>query len=475
MNKTILKNFAIDARNQLIEEIKNKAAMIGITEEGISSPLPASTSDLLLFDIQTVDPYILKGKEIRQYKRLVNELKQREENTDYHTAYETLIEEIANNCVKQIIEKENRQYKLLVNERKQREENSDYDTACETLIEEIAYTWFNRLIAIRFMEVNNYMPNRMRVLSSEIEGVNEPELVTNYLDSELDFTQEDIQQLAEWRLDGSARSMDQMFQFLFIKQANALNENLPGLFEKTDDYAELLLTISYNNPEGVLYKLVHEVPEEYFDVETEDSHGQVEIIGWLYEYYNNDTKEKIAKQNSSDKIQKENVPAATQHFTPDWIVKYMVENTLGRLWVEKLLAEGDRRSEKEIAESFNWKYYLLEAEQEPEVKENLIEIRADRRKLELEEICFMDPAMGSYHIGVYAFEEFMQLYKSLGYSPRDAAELIIAKNLFGLDIDKRAYQLSYFAILMKGRQYNRRILSKGLKPNLYSIVESNSI
>src|SRR5699024_5384373 len=175
MDKTILKNFAIDARNQLIEEIQNKAAMIGITEEEIHAPLPDSTSDLLLFDIQTVDPYMLKGKEIRQYERLINELKQREENTDYVTAY-------------------------------------------ETLIEEIAYTWFNRLIAIRFMEVNNYMTNRMRVLSSGIDGVNEPELVTNYLDSGLDFTQGDLQQLAEWRLDGSARSMDAMFQLLFIKQ-----------------------------------------------------------------------------------------------------------------------------------------------------------------------------------------------------------------------------------------------------------------
>jgi len=265
MNKTILKNFAIDARNQLIEEIKNKAAMIGITEEGISSPLPASTSDLLLFDIQTVDPYMLKGKEIRQYKRLVDVLKQRVENADYDTAY-------------------------------------------ETLLEEIAYTWFNRLIAIRFMEVNNYMPNRMRVLSSGIEGVNEPELVTNYLDSGLEFTQEELQQLAEWRLDGSARSMDQMFQLLFIKQANALNENLPELFEKTDDYAELLLTISYNNPEGVLYKLIHEVPEEYFDVETADGNGQVEIIGWLYQYYNTEKKDEVFARPKSRKIPKGDNP-----------------------------------------------------------------------------------------------------------------------------------------------------------------------
>lgn len=432
MDKTILKKFAIDARNQLIEEIRNKAALIGITEEGIHSSLPKSTSDLLLFDIGTVDPYILKGKEIRQYHRLVNELKQREENTNYETAY-------------------------------------------ETLIEEIAYTWFNRLIAIRFMEVNNYMPNRMRVLSSGIDGVNEPELVTNYLDSGLDLTQEDLQQLAEWQLDGSARSMDHMFQFLFIKQANALNENLPELFERTDDYAELLLTISYNNPEGVLYKLVHGVPEEYFDVETEDGHGQVEIIGWLYQYYNTEKKDEVFARPKSKKIPKEDIPAVTQLFTPDWIVQYMVQNSLGRLWIEKLLAEGDNRTEKEIAESFNWKYYIPEAEQELEVQKELIEIRADRKNLQLEEITFMDPAMGSYHIGVYAFEVFMQLYQSQGYSPRDAAELIVEKNLYGIDIDNRAYQLSYFAILMKARQYNRRILTKGVSPNLYSIIESNPI
>ncbi|MDN6162459.1 MAG: BREX-1 system adenine-specific DNA-methyltransferase PglX, partial [Atopostipes sp.] len=424
MDKTILKNFAIYSRNKLIQEITNKAAMIGITEKGITDPLSDSTNDLLMFDIQRETPYLLKGEEIRKYHKLINELKQREENDGYETAY-------------------------------------------ETLIEEVAYTWFNRLIAMRFMEVNHYMPNRLRSLSSGIDGVNEPELVTNYTESGLSFTEEESEQLIDWRLDASAQLMDEMFRFLFIKQANALNENLPELFEKTDDYAELLLTISYNDPEGILYKLVHEIPEEYFDVESDEGSGQIEIIGWLYQYYNSEKKDEVFARPKSKKIPKEDIPAVTQLFTPDWIVQYMVQNSLGRLWIEKLLAEGDSRSEKEIAENFEWKYYIPEAEQEEAVKEELFEIREERKNIKLEKITFMDPAMGSFHIGIYAFDVFMQLYKSKGYSPRDAAKSIIENNLYGIDIDERAYQLSYFAILMKARQYNRRILTKKINPNLY--------
>jgi type II restriction/modification system DNA methylase subunit YeeA len=432
MDKTVLKNFAIYARNKLIQDIKNKASMIGITEKGIQAPLPESTSDMLVFDIKAVETYKIYGREVQQYGKLIAELKKRETNEDYKTAY-------------------------------------------TTLIEEVAYTWFNRMIAIRFMEVNNYLPDKMRVLSSGREGVNEPEFVTHYEDTSLYFTNKEREQLASWKIDGSATAMDNMFQLLFIKQCNALHENLPELFEETNDYAELLLAISYNDPNGVLYKLVDDIPEEYFDIESEDGNGQVEIIGWMYQYYNTERKDEVFSRPKSAKIQKEDIPAATQLFTPDWIVRYMVENSLGRIWIEKLTASGDIRSEKEIAEEFNWKYYISEAEQSSEVKEKLIEIRKERKNLQLEDIKFIDPAMGSGHILVYAFEVFMQLYESQGYTAREAAISIIENNLYGLDIDKRAYQLSYFACMMKGRQYNRRILNVETKCNLFVIAESNGI
>lgn len=432
MDKTVLKNFAIYARNKLIQDIKNKASMIGITEKGIQTPLPESTSDMLVFDIKAVETYKIYDSEVQQYWKLIDELKKREANEDYKAAY-------------------------------------------TTLIEEVAYTWFNRMIAIRFMEVNNYLPDKMRVLSSGREGVNEPEFVTHYEDTSLHFNDKEREQLASWKIDGSATAMENMFQLLFVKQCNALHENLPELFEKTNDYAELLLTISYNDPNGVLYKLVHDIPEEYFNIESEDDNGQVEIIGWMYQYYNTERKDEVFSRPKSAKIQKEDIPAATQLFTPDWIVRYMVENSLGRLWIEKLIASGDIRSEKDIAEEFNWKYYIPEAEQNEEVKRNLIEIRNDRKNIQLEDIKFIDPAMGSFHIGVYAFEVFMQLYESQGYTAREAAVSVIENNLYGLDIDKRAYQLSYFACMMKGRQYNRRILNGETKCNLYAIPESNNI
>jgi hypothetical protein len=432
VDKTILKNFAIDARNKLIKDIKNKASMIGITEKGILDSHPESNSDMKAFNIGTTETYRIYNGEVEQYNKLVEKLRKRANNSNYKTAY-------------------------------------------NSLIEEVAYTWFNRLIALRFMEVNDYLPDRMRILSSGRKGVNEPEVVTNYLDTSLEFTDEELEQLETWKADGSALAMEKLFHLLFIKQCNALNENLPELFEKTNDYAELLLTISYNDPDGVLYKLVHDVPEEYFSIESEDGNGQVEIIGWLYQYYNTERKDEVFARPRSAKIQKEDIPAATQLFTPDWIVRYMVENSLGRLWIEKLVASGDTRSKKEISEEFGWKYYIPEAEQNNEVKEQLIEIREDRKNIQLEDIRFIDPAMGSFHIGIYAFDVFMQLYETQGYTAREAAKIVIEKNLFGLDIDKRAYQLSYFACMMKGRQYNRRILNKEIICNLYTIPESNKV
>ena len=432
IDKTAIKNFAVYARNKLIKDIKNKAAMIGVTESGIQEPLSTSTGNIQLFDIGMQEPYRIEGKAIEQRNGLTRELKKRAEGSTYKTAY-------------------------------------------ETLIEEVAYTWFNRIIAIRFMEVNNYMPDRMRILSSGVEGINEPEFITHVFETNFEFNEEEKERIIELKTNGSNLAMDELFQYLFIKQCNALNMNLPELFEKTNDYTELLLTVSYNDIEGVIYKLIHEVPEANFDVNSENGNGQVEIIGWLYQFYNTEPKAIVFGRPKTKKIEKQDVPAATQLFTPEWIVKYMVENSLGRLWVEKLLANGDSRTEKQIADDFGWRYYLPEAEQDESVQKQLENLRSERKKLSVEEITFLDPAMGSFHIGIYAFDIFMQLYESEGYTTREAAKLIIEKNLHGLDIDKRAAQLSYFASMMQARKYNRRILERNLQPTVYEIPESNYI
>ena len=250
---------------------------------------------------------------------------------------------------------------------------------------------------------------------------------------------------------------------LFIKECNALHAYLPELFEKTTDYTELLLSLSVTNPDGVVAHLVSDIPEEDFNVE---AGGQVEIIGWLYQYYNTEPKAKVFARPSGQKIKKEEIPAATQLFTPDWIVRYMVQNSLGRMWVEGHEAD---------PEKLNWQYYLPEAEQEPEVAEKLARIREEYKSKKIEDIKFLDPCMGSGHILVYAFEVFMQLYLEQGYDEREAAESILTNNLYGLDIDRRAFQLAYFALFMKAREYNRRILTKGIELHICAIEESNGL
>ena len=323
--------------------------------------------------------------------------------------------------------------------------------------EEAAYTWFNRLIAIRFMEVNDYLPSHIRVLSSE-SGKLEPDLVTTPFDAELPFTAEEEAQIFQLKQDNK---LDEVFRILFLKQCNALNEILPALFEKTKNYTELLLSLSVIDQDGVVYHLIHDIPEDDFNIERG---GQVEIIGWLYQYYN--TEPKAAAFAKNGKITKEEIPAVTQLFTPDWIVRYMVENSLGRLWVEG-------HPDCDLKE--NWKYYLEEAQQEPEVQAKLSEIRKEYAALNPEDIKLIDPCMGSGHILVYAFDVLMQIYESAGYSQRDAAKSILEHNIYGLDIDDRAYQLAYFAVMMKARQYNRRILNGENSCHVYAIQESNRI
>ena len=405
MNKSAIKTFAIWARNKLIADISYKAGLLGITDKEIKQPTNASTEKIQFFDIGAYEPYQITGSAIAQRRTLVDKIREKEKQTDYATAY-------------------------------------------KTVIEEVAYTWFNRLIAVRFLEVNDYIPSRVRVLSS-ISGKAEPDIVTTPFDAELDFSQSEREYVIACKNDNK---LDELFCMLFIKQCNALNDILPQLFERIDNYMELLLNISFTDKDCVVWHLVN-------DISDDDFKEAVEIIGWMYQYYNTEPKdETFALLKKNVKITKERIPAATQLFTPHWIVRYMVENSLGRLWLERH-PNDDLKA--------NWKYYLDEAEQTPEVQAKLDELRLERRGMSPEDITFLDPCMGSGHILVYAFDVFMQIYESAGYSQRDAAKLILEKNIHGLDIDKRAYQLAYFALMMKARQYNRRIFEQNTEPQVF--------
>ena len=449
MNKTAIKNFAIWARNKLIADIQYRAGLMGITADGIKDPLPQSTGTMEFYDIGTAEPYAITGEAIPQRKKLAEVIRRKEKDSNYATAY-------------------------------------------KYILEEVAYTWFNRLIAIRFMEVNDYLPSRIRVLSSE-SGKIEPDLVTTPFDAELTFTSAEEETVLRLKTENK---LDELFRLLFIKQCNALNEILPALFEKTSDYTELLLNLSVVDQDGVVYHLTHDIPEQDFDITHTDEDGkptgQVEIIGWLYQYYNTEPKNAAFAKNG--KITKEEIPAVTQLFTPDWIVRYMVENSLGRIFIDKRKEQGvyaDGRgldemswdeveakrisNEEEIAGQMGWKYYLPEAAQTQEVRQQLDEIQKQSEYKDARDIKVIDPCMGSGHILVYAFDVLMQMYENDGYSQRDAAHCILEHNLFGLDIDERAAQLAYFAVMMKARQYDRRIFSRGIQPHVYAIAESNGI
>ena len=449
MNKTAIKNFALWARNKLIADIQYRAGLMGITADGVKDPLPQSTGTMEFYDIGTTEPYAISGDAIPQRKKLVEVIRRKEKD-------------------------------------------SNYATADKYILEEVAYTWFNRLIAIRFMEVNDYLPSHIRVLSSE-SGKIEPDLVTTPFDAELAFTSAEEETVLRLKTENK---LDELFRLLFIKQCNALNAILPALFEKTSDYTELLLNLSVVDQEGVVYHLTHDIPEQDFDITHPDEDGevkgQVEIIGWLYQYYNTEPKNAAFAKNG--KITKEEIPAVTQLFTPDWIVRYMVENSLGRIFIDKRKEQGvyaDGRgldemswdeveakriaNEEEIAGQMGWKYYLPEAAQAKEVRQQLDEIQKQSEYKDVRDIKVIDPCMGSGHILVYAFDVLMQMYENDGYSQRDAAQCILEHNLFGLDIDERAAQLAYFAVMMKARQYDRRIFTRGIQPRVYAIAESNDI
>ncbi len=389
MNKTAIKNFAVWARVQLIEAAKQRAYEYEITEKGENEA-----------GLDTVGGRLLTQTEKKQRDQLIDQISRK---------------------------------------------------GYAQVMEEAAYTWFNRFIALRFMEVNGYLPSRIRVFTDE-SGEFKPEILKQAMSVELDGLDRDkVFDLLD------KQNNEELYKYLLITQCNALNAGLPYMFEKIANWTELLFPSNLLRPDSVLGQMISGIPEE-------DWTDAVQIIGWLYQYYNSELKdETFALLKKNVKITKERIPAATQLFTPDWIVRYMVENSLGRLWYEG--HPGFDKSE--------WKYYLDEAEQEPEVEEQLKKIRAEYASIKPEEIKVIDPCMGSGHILVYAFDVLMQIYTSAGWSERDAARSIIENNLYGLDIDDRAGQLAYFAVMMKARKHSRRILNGEVKPNVLAIQDSN--
>ena len=392
MDKNKIQKFAIWARTELITQVKQRAYQYGIGEAGFGDT-----------SAEAISGRLLTAEERTQREELIRLVKKKGYNQ---------------------------------------------------VMEEVAYTWFNRFIALRFMEVNNYLPSHIRVFS-DASGAFKPEILRDALHLELPGLNH--AKVAEYIENNETEAL---YRYLLLTQCNALNEALPMMFERMGGYTEMLLPNNILRPDSVLARLIADIDEQ-------DWTDQVQIIGWLYQYYNTELKDDtFAQLKKNVKITKERIPAATQLFTPDWIVRYMVENSLGRLWLE-----GHPNAELHDG----WKYYLDEAKQEPEVEDQLAMLREEYKTIKPEEIKVIDPCMGSGHILVYAFDVLMQIYTSAGWDQREAAQSILKNNLFGLDIDDRAVQLAYFAVMMKARQYDRRLLTRGIQPNIYSICESNGI
>ena len=412
MDKNAIKKFAVWARIELIARVSLKGVEYGITEDNIED----ANADSVGGKVLTVD-------EKKQRQALIAEIK---------------------------------------------------DKGYKQVIEEVAYTWFNRFSALRFMEVNGYLPSHVRVFTDE-ENNFKPQIIAEAIHLDLDgLNMEKVYELKE------AEKTEELYKYLLIVQCNALNKILPGMFQKIADYTELLLPDNLLREGSVIQQMIELIPED-------DWKDAVQIIGWLYQYYNSEKKDDVfAALKKNVKITKENIPAATQLFTPDWIVRYMVENSLGRLWLEghpdvkeQLLPTEEEQSAYAAGnrdpEDTKWHYYLEEAEQEPEVQVQLAEIRKEYAALTPDQLKVIDPCSGSGHILAYMFDVLMKIYESYGYTTREAVASIVENNIFGLDIDDRAAQLAYFAVMMKARQYDRRFFSRGIQPHVYAIVESNHV
>ena len=392
MDKNAIKKYAIWARRELIDRVTKRAAVFGVSKDDLGDP-----------NADSVNGHLLSDAEKRQRQALIRRIEEK---------------------------------------------------GYEQVMEEVAYTWFNRVAALRFMEVNGYLPTHIRVFTDD-EGRFRPQILSEAIHLDLDgLNKSKVYQMKD------SNQEEELFKYLLIVQCNALNGILPGMFQKIEDYTELLLPDYLLREGSVIEQMVTLIPED-------DWKDQVQIIGWLYQYYNTEPKDKVfADLKKNIKISKEHIPAATQLFTPDWIVHYMVENSLGRLWLE-----GHPNNELKS----EWKYYLDEAEQEPDVQAQLAEIRKQYAALKPTEVLAIDPCAGSGHILCVLFDVLVRIYEDYGYTAREAAASIVQNNLWGLDIDDRAAQLAYFAVMMKARQYDRRFFTKEVQPHVYAIQESNGI
>ena len=412
MDKNAIKKFAVWARTELISRVSLKGLEYGITEDNMED-----------VNADSVGGKVLTADEKKQRQALIAEIN---------------------------------------------------DKGYKQVMEEVAYTWFNRFSALRFMEVNGYLPSHVRVFTDE-ENNFKPQIITEAIHLDLDgLDMEKVYELKE------AEKTEELYKYLLIVQCNALNKILPGMFQKIADYTELLLPDNLLREGSVIQQMIELIPEA-------DWKDAVQIIGWLYQYYNSEKKDDVfAALKKNVKITKENIPAATQLFTPDWIVRYMVENSLGRLWLEghpdvkeQFLPTEEEQSAyaagNRAPEDTKWHYYLKEAEQEPEVQAQLTEIRKEYAALTPDQLKVIDPCSGSGHILAYMFDVLMKIYESYGYTTCEAVASIVENNLYGLDIDDRAAQLAYFAVMMKARQYDRRFFSRGIQPHVYAIVESNHV
>lgn len=392
MNKNAIRKFATEARRELISRVNQKASKYGIVP-GNKSVDPSADS---------YEGYVFSPTEKNQRIALIKKVE---------------------------------------------------DKGYEQVIEEVAYTWFNRFVALRFMEVNGYLPTRVRVFTNSNNEF-KPQILTEAMQMN-NLEGLDVEKVYEFK---EANDDEGLYKYLLITQCNALNAVLPDMFQNIKDYTELLFPDDLlQGKSSVIRQMIELIPEE-------DWKDAVQIIGWLYQYYNSEKKDEVFAKRNSAKISKENIPAATQLFTPDWIVRYMVENSLGRLWLEGH-PNDDLKSQ--------WKYYLEDAKQSENVQAQLDNIREKHKDLTPEDLLCIDPCSGSGHVLTYMFDVLVQIYETYGYTTREAVSSIVKNNLYGLDIDKRAAQLAYFSIMMKACQYDRRFLKRGIKPHIYAITESN--
>lgn len=385
MDKNAIKKYAVWARRELIYRVSQKAYQYGIRE-----------NDIIDANADSIDGKILTNSEKRERRALIA----------------------------QVTEK-----------------------GFDQVMEEVAYTWFNRFSALRFMEVNGYLPTHVRVFTDEGNNF-KPQIITEAIHMELDGLDMDKVYALKEEDDN-----EELFKYLVITQCNALNEILPGMFQKIADYTELLFPDNLLRKGSIIEQMIMLIPEEDFDIR---SGGQVEIIGWLYQYYNDELKNEVININKGA-VKREDIPAATQLFTTDWVVRYIIDNSLGRYWME-------RNPNSSLKDELD--FYVTPKDGA---------IATINEKVTPEELSVFDPCMGSAHFLIYAFEVLMKIYTEYGYSERDATKAIVENNLYGLDIDERASQLAYFALMMKARQYDRRFLTRGMRPHVHSICESNHI